>query len=325
MDDADGIRDRDGLPRADLGARRLLPDLLRVGGDLRPGRRPALRHGRGADPGAGAGRGPRRRHSAAPRSGVPPGGRRGFRVVDEDAIAAGLGWSRAAGRDRLDLLEVARLANASERASDRVRAAVLFRIEGSVRDLAYTTRVELHLSGEIVDAASNRFLGAFDLPAETVSTAGRCVAYACASQAVAARAQDLATELGTVLAAKLAHLAPPERAGPLTAGPAAAALDGVYTLTLRHLDPGDAMAILDVMTDEFPGYRSHALIRRGTALRRYEYVTTTDPATLERWLTLLLVDMGLDPAAAVALSVRPGTIMIERVLPAGPAQAAGGG
>jgi hypothetical protein len=85
------------------------------------------------------------------------------------------------------------------------------------------------------------------------------------------------------------------------------------------------MAILDVMTDEFPGYRSHALIRRGTALRRYEYVTTTDPATLERWLTLLLVDMGLDPAATVALSVRPGTILIERVLPAVPAQSAGGG
>lgn len=249
--------------------------------------------------------------------------RRGFRVVDEDAVAAGLGWTRAEGRDRLDLLEVARLANASERASDRVRAAVLFRIEGSVRDLAYTTRVELHLSGEIVDAASNRFLGAFDLPAETVSTAGRCVAYACASQAVAARAQDLATELGAVLAARLAHLAPPERAGPVAAGPATATLEGVYTVTLRHMAAEDAMAILDVMTDEFPGYRSHALIRRGTALRRYEYVTTADPATLERWLTLLLVDMGLDPAATVALSVRPGTILIERVLPAGPAQAAG--
>lgn len=75
---------------------------------------------------------------------------RGFRVVDEDAVAAGLGWGRAEGRDRLDLLEVAKLANASERASDRVRAAVLFRIEGSVQDLAYTTRVELHLSGEML-------------------------------------------------------------------------------------------------------------------------------------------------------------------------------
>lgn len=246
--------------------------------------------------------------------------RRGFRVVDEDAVAAGLGWSEPAGRDRLDLLEVAKLANASERGSDRVRAAVLFRIEGSVTDLSYTTRVELHLSGEIVDAVTNRYLGGFDLPAETVSTAGRCPAYACASQAVAARAQDLATELGAVLATKLAHLAPPERSGPVTAQ-----LDGVYTVTLRHLAHDDAMAILDVMTDEFPGYRSHALIRRGSALRRYEYVTTADPATLERWLTLLLVDMGLDPASTVALSVRPGAIRIERVLPPAAGQAAGGG
>lgn len=246
--------------------------------------------------------------------------RRGFRVVDEDAVAAGLGWKRAERRDRLDLLEVAKLANASERASDRVRAAVLFRIEGSVRDLAYTTRVELHLSGDIVDATSNRFLGSFDLPAETVSTAGRCPVYACASQAVAARAQDLAAELGAVLAAKLAHLAPPERSAA-----AVAALDSVYTVTLRHLAPEDAMAILDVMTGEFPGYRSHSLIRRGRVLRRYEYVTTADPASLERWLTLLLVDMGLDPAGPIALLVRPGEIRIERVLapPAGPV--AGGG
>lgn len=235
--------------------------------------------------------------------------RRGFRVVDEDAVAATLGWGRSGDRDRLDLLSVAKLANASERAADRVRAAVLFRIEGSVQDLAYTTRVELHLSGEIVDAVADRVLGGFDLPSEVVSTAGRCPVYACASQAVAERARDLAAELGDVLARKLAYLAPPE-------APAAARLDSVYTVTLRDLSPEDAMAILDVMTDEFPGYRSHALIRRGSTLRRYEYVTTADPATLERWLTLLLVDMGLDPSGPVALSVRPGEIRIERVLPA---------
>jgi len=238
--------------------------------------------------------------------------RRGFRVVDEDAVAAGLGWGRADGRDRLDLLELARLANASERAADRVRAAVLFRIDGTVRDLPYTTRVEVQLSGELVDVAANRFLGAFALPPETVSTAGRCAAEACASGAVAERARDLATELGAVLARRLAHLAPPV-AGDTVAGDTA--LEAVYTLTLRHLEPEDAMAILEVMTDGFPGYRSHALIRRGGPLRRYEYVTTADPATLERWLTLLLVDMGLDPDGPVTLSVRPGEIRIERVLP----------
>ena len=246
--------------------------------------------------------------------------RRGFRVVDEDAVAAGLGWDRVQGRDRLDLLTVAKLANASERAVDRVRAAVLFRIEGSVQDLAYTTRVELHLSGEIVDAAANRFLGSFDLPTEVVSTAGRCPVQACVSPAVAERARDLAAELGSVLGRKLAHLALP--AGGDRAGPA---LDGVYTVTLRHFDDEQAMAILAVMTDEFPGYRSHALIRRGGALRRYEYVTTAAPATLERWLTLLLVDMGLDPAGPVALSVRPGEIGIERILPTTAGRPPGGG
>ena len=263
------------------------------------------------------------RHDPAYRRGVAElqaaMDRQGFRVVDEDAVAAGLGWRRPEGRGRIDLLEVAKLANASERGTDRVRAVVLFRIEGSVTDLSYTTRVDLHLSGEIVDAVGNRYLGGFDLPAETVSTAGRCPAYGCASQAVAARAQDLATELGAVLATRLAHLASP------AGGRDAAQLDGVYTVTVRHLSPEDAMAIFDVMTGEFPGYRSHALIRRGRALRRYEYVTTADPATLERWLTLLLVDMGLDPGGPVALSVRPGEIRIERVLPAGSERAAGGG
>ena len=66
-------------------------------------------------------------------------------------------------------------------------------------------------------------------------------------------------------------------------------------------------------------------IRRGETLRRYEYVTTAAPATLERWLTLLLVDMGLDPAGPVALSVRPGEIGIERILPTTAGRPPGGG
>ena len=93
-------------------------------------------------------------------------------------------------------------------------------------------------------------------------------------------------------------------------------LEALYTVTLRHLSVEDAMAIQTVMTEEFPGYRSHMLIRRGSALRRYEYATSAGAAELERWLTLLLIDMGLDPEGAVALSVRNGDIRIERVLPA---------
>jgi hypothetical protein len=215
-------------------------------------------------------------------------------------------------RDKVDVLAAAKLANASERAANRVQAAVLFRIEGAYRDLRYATRIDLHLSGEVYDARSNRFLESFDLPTETVTTAGRCVSAACASDAVGTRARDLASELGAVLARKLAALAPPEAT--VTAG--TRTLESVYTVTFRHLTTEDALSIVEVMTDGFPGYRSHDLLRSGTALRRYEYVTTASAGDIERWLTLLLVDMGLDPQDEVVLGVRDGDIRIERVLPA---------
>ncbi|MDF1794313.1 MAG: hypothetical protein P1U88_20540 [Thalassobaculaceae bacterium] len=238
--------------------------------------------------------------------------RRGFRVVDEEAIAADLGWNATDWRDKVDVLEVAKLANASERAASRVQAAVLFRIESAYRDLRYTTRIDLHLSGEVYDARSNRFLGSFDLPTETVTTAGRCVTAACASDAIGTRARDLASELGTVLTRKLAALSPPEAT--VTAGERA--LEAVYTVTFRHLSTENALSIVEVMSDGFPGYRSHDLVRSGTALRRYEYVTTASAAEIERWLTLLLLDMDLDPQREVVLGVRDGDIRIERVLPA---------
>ena len=238
--------------------------------------------------------------------------RRGFRIVDEEAVAADLGWAATVDRDKTDVLEAAKLANASGRADARVQAAVLFRIEGSYRDLRYATRIDLHLSGEIYDVRSNRFLGAFDLPSEPVTVPGRCLSAVCASDAVGTRARDLASDLGTVLARRLAVLAPPEAT--ITAGKPA--LEAVYTVSFRHLSVEDALSVIGVMTDGFPGYRSHELLRSGPALRRYEYVTTASATDLERWLTLLLVDMGLDPQREVSLSVGDGDLRIERVLPA---------
>lgn len=236
--------------------------------------------------------------------------RRGFRVVDAAAIAADLGWDGPAVGGKADALETAKLANASGRAAHRVEAAVLFRIQSTYRDLRYTTRIDLHLSGEIYDVRSNRFLGSFDLPADTITTAGPCRGAACASEAVGARARDLAGELGAVLARRLAGLAPPAEA---VEAAGERVRESVYTLTLRHLSTEDALSIIGVMTDGFPGYRSHDLLASGMTLRRYAYVTTASAAEIERWLTLLLVDMDLAPREAVVLAVRDGDIRIERL------------
>jgi hypothetical protein len=237
--------------------------------------------------------------------------RRGFRVLDEDSVAADLGWAAPSGRDKRDVLEAAKLADAAGRATTRVQAVVLFRIESSYRDLRYATRIDLHLSGEVFDTRSNRFLGAFDLPTETWTIPGRCLTATCASDAIGTRARDLATELGAALAQRLAALTPP--GWDMNAG--ARALESVYTVTLRHFSEAEALSIIGVMTDGFPGFRGHDLLRSGAALRRYEYVTTARAGEIERWLTLLLTDMALDPQDATALSIRAGDIRIERILP----------
>lgn len=236
--------------------------------------------------------------------------RRGFRVVDEDAIAAGLGWGTGRARDKRAVLEAAKVAAASEQAVNRARLAVVFRIEGHATDLAYATRIDLHVAGELHDLASNRFLGAFELPTDTVSAPGRCLGAACFSDMVAARARDLGAELGAVLSGRLAQVAAADGREP-PSGP----LESAYTVTLRHLQQEDARTIVAVMTGEFPGYRRHELIRSGAAVRRYAYVTTTDAATLEHWLTLLLSDMGLTPADRVHLAFRGADIRIEGLVP----------
>ena len=101
MDDAVGTRDRNGQPQPALGARRRPADLLRLRRDRRAGRRPQRRPGlwqpRGTDPGPGARRGPRPRHRAAPRPGVPTGGRG---TAGGDGPAGFPGGRRGCGRRR---------------------------------------------------------------------------------------------------------------------------------------------------------------------------------------------------------------------------------
>ena len=68
------------------------------------------------------------------------------------------------------------------------------------------------------------------------------------------------------------------------------------------------------MTEEFPGYRDHRLIRRGPSMRRYAYETRAPSQKLERWLELLLRDMNLEPGDETALVFRGDSILIERIV-----------
>lgn len=234
--------------------------------------------------------------------------RRGFEVVDEEAVSAELGFWWTQDRRKVDLFEVAQMANASETARNRVRAVATFSIEAAYRSLSFTNRFEITVRGRLYDVASNRFLGSFDLPTEVVSGPLDCHTESCGSRVVGDRARDIATSIGAVLSRRLAKQVDRGAEDGTRHG-----LDTSYTLTMRHLSSSEALQVISVMAEEFPGYKTHELMRRAADLRSYAYTTTAPAEKLERWLHILLLDMGMRPDEDVEVYVRDGSITIERV------------
>ena len=105
------------------------------------------------------------------------------------------------------------------------------------------------------------------------------------------------------------HLPPAPGHGPLT----------TYSVILRHFGDRDSHAIMRVMADEFPGYRSHDLIDKTAETRRYEYRTTAKAFKLEEWLYVLLRDYGFDVEREILIRVQPGDVQVERLDPPSPA------
>lgn len=114
-----------------------------------------------------------------------------------------------------------------------------------------------------------------------------------------------ARPLGALLAlAVVAACATPGH-GPTTA----------YTLVLRSFSDYDAHAVVRVMAEQFPGYRSHNLVAKDGAVRRYDYRTTAKAIKLEEWLYLLLRDMGFDVRQGIRIRVRGSEIQVDMLSP----------
>ena len=238
--------------------------------------------------------------------------RRGFDVVDEDMLATEFDWSVNSWRDKKELMQIAEMANTSDKARNRVRAIATFSVEVTKSKLSFTTRYRVLVRGQIYDAQSNQFLGSFELPRETVSGAKNCHERGCINTIVGDRARDIATGIGSVLARRLAHLSGTDGDGGRASGKG---LENHITVTMRHLDPAEALQVISVMAEEFPGYASHDLIRRAGDIRRYAYITTASSVKLERWMHMLLLDMDLEPGNEIELIMRDDEIIVERVIP----------
>lgn len=245
--------------------------------------------------------------------------RHGFRMVDEEFMAVDMGWKVTNRRPKTELIEAAKLANNAAQANLRSRAMVLFRIHATAKDLSFSNKVTTRIDGEIYDIASNSYLDGFELDPAAYPAPADCNSL-CISEVVGDKARDIAENLGDVLAKKLAYLNEGQgRSGTVVASndiPSYAESQMLvpYTVELKHFDTREALSIIGVMADEFPGYSSHDLLEKGSVIRRYEYVTNAKKTKLEEWLNILLIDMGYDVDNQISLIVDNNGIALEKIV-----------
>ncbi len=256
----------------------------------------------------------------------------GFRMLDEESVTVDLGWKIQDRRKKTELIRLAKLMSKSGKAVHQVRAMALFRIHASIPDnremRGAVNSVQVRIDGEVYDILANEFIDTYELPRQEYPAPADCNQL-CITEVVGDRAREIAGSLGVVLGKKLARYRDVS-AGGSASGRHGEAVTGEarrrgpgsghtmqipYTVTLRFFDRQEALTIIGVMADEFPGYKTHTLISQKPAVRKYSYVTSAKPNKMEEWITILLNDMNFNPDKEVVILFKGSEITVEKIVP----------
>ena len=237
----------------------------------------------------------------------------GFRTLDEESIFADLGWTDAMPerRSRLQLVDTVKLIRQEHDAASHVRVWAAIRIHAKFlkQKPGQFARVQTRIDAELYDAQTNQFLDGDD-DVEVYLAPRSCVSdRLCVSELVGEKAREIGSNLGTILAIMLERHAPPPVAGRPGSG---AAMVTTYSLELHHFEPREALTIVGVMRDEFPGYMDVQNLSTEAAVRKYSYKTTASAGKLEEWLYILLEDMNFHVGREILIEIDGGFIKVEK-------------
>ena len=270
--------------------------------------------------------------------------RTGFRVVDEESVAVDLGWKIRDRLPKIELISLAKDMNKSAKATHQVRALFLFRVFAVAREKGGGSRseVQVRINGEMYDIVGNNKVGDFEIAERQYPAPADCLKPEqqglCITEVVGKHAREVAADLGVVMATKLEHLRNVSVGGRqvrvVRGGKDSGSAEAVtgarqrsqrgagghtmqtpYTVTLRYFQRREALTIIGVMADEFPGYNTHTLLSADQATRRYSYITSAKPDKMEEWLTILLGDMNFDPDKEVRIAINGADITVEKIVP----------
>jgi hypothetical protein len=238
--------------------------------------------------------------------------RKGFRVVDEEFLASELEWTIKERRPKSQLIDAMKLANTSDKATVRSRVMVLFRMRTTVDKKSFATRIGIRINGEMYDGLTNEFKGSFNLPISYHSAPANCYR-SCLTEVIGEKAQEIATSLGDVLATKLAW-ASPKTSAPDMRMKTISGLGMVttYSIKFTRFSTPEIMEIMNT-SEQFPGYKSHDLSLKKPSVASYQYVTTANALKMDKWISIVLMDMGLTPDEKVIVRLNGTEINLEKI------------
>jgi hypothetical protein len=259
--------------------------------------------------------------------------RHGFRMIDEEMLAVGLGWKVNDRRPKTELIEAATLANSSGKANMQSRALALYRIHAYKQDVGFANKLEVRVDGELYDLDNNTFLGNFELPLQQYPAPADCNA-SCISEIVGAKASDMALSIGDVLGSKLAYLSPrsaqasgvqPVNGGSVTqsSDPRCQNMVSSFTLNFRRFEQTEIYMVMNTMTNNgseisvansFPCFMSSNLMDSKPGLSSYSYTSTATKGKLKEWIDLILVDAGFTPNRDVAVILNGNEITLDKLI-----------
>lgn len=241
----------------------------------------------------------------------------GFSVIDEKTLLAGLGRELPDRRTREEQMSMVR-GTAERGIEEGIRAFVQLQLSVAARQTISNGTLRINVRSEFLSYPEVKIFDAIELPSFQISTPLDCNRD-CLNAHVKKNYGEVAGSLAIVIAKKLSAFLVAEVAdGPDVESDADIMYSGTpFTVTLRHFKRFEALTIVGVMADEFPGYQDHDLIALDASEAQYLYVTTARRAKLLEWLTILLGDMGFE-ADAIAMTFDESDITIERVAVGGP-------
>ena len=234
-----------------------------------------------------------------------------FDIMDEEIIAADLGFAINERRPKLELLQTVKLANRSLNMNNRSRFLTLFRIHVFSETLSFAKQVNVRLDGELYDLETGAFVDAFEIPETSFPVPLECNRI-CMSEKAGEHARDMAGNLGQVLTRELQIYIASKTSRPAENQQMAnVGLLNSYTLRVKGFKPSALLKIVGAIREDFEGTTTLMLEERNENERIYRFETHDLTVPLDESIQTLLMGAGFNIDRDITVSLVNETLSVE--------------